>query len=161
MGKDTTASKSLESTSEGLIETAAPSLDVGGQQLQELLTTGGIGAQIPAIMQAVEASKSASSRALRGTEEDLTRAGISGTEAQTILGEQRQTGEQAAAGIPSQFALPIQQQVLQAILGLTGTGVQGLGQAGGIQAQLQGQQLALLQAAIQGSAGAGTAGLAG
>lgn len=91
--------------SKAIFGTQQPTRRILGKQTVEALKTGGIGARIPIIQRAVDASQQASARALRQTENDLTRGGLGGTPfGQSILAQQRQAGRQAAAQIPTAFA---------------------------------------------------------
>src|SRR5438876_4705928 len=66
-----------------------------GQTL-EALKTGGVGARIPIIQRAVEASKQATSSALKETTASGGAAGLAGTPfLQSILAKTRVSGEQA------------------------------------------------------------------
>lgn len=148
------ATQAQEEFSRLLFGAAAPSINIAGGQLLELLSTGGVGAMIPSITQAVQAQRSAGSRARRQTEETLARQGITGTEAGRILSEQSLQAETQAAAIPSRFALPLQQQALQSILGLPQTAVGGLGQAGAVQQAEQQAQLQFITGLTQAAASA-------
>lgn len=75
------------------------------RQLSEALRTGGIGAQIPIIQQAVSGANQATSQALRGTEASLASSGLAGTPyGQRTLAETRMSGAQQAARIPTDYA---------------------------------------------------------
>jgi hypothetical protein len=107
-------------------------------QLEQLLKTGKPGgAQVPIIARALESTKRAGGRAMRGTSEQLESSGITGPFAQAILASQR--GEQSFR--EGQIPVNIMQQMLAMIpgyLGQTGqTTTGGLGQAAGASAQTQ------------------------
>lgn len=82
-----------------------PIRDILGSQYQEALTTGGVGAQIPLITAMQEQSRMGTSKALRGTEDQLSQQGLARTPwgASTMAGV-RQQGEMATSLIPSQVA---------------------------------------------------------
>ena len=103
------------------------------QQIGEALRTGGVGAQIPIIQQAVSQSRSALGTSLQQSSDELARTGLLGTPfGQRQLAGQRQAGEQQIAGIPTQGAQQLigqapqlVQGLLQALLGsLAGAGKQ-------------------------------------
>lgn len=95
------------------------------QQVTEALRTGGIGAQIPIIGQAVSSANQAQSQALQGTENSLASSGLTRSPyGQSILAQQRQQGAQAIGRIPTDYAQQFIGQgpsfsggLLQAILG--------------------------------------------
>lgn len=74
------------------------------RQVQEALKTGGVGARIPMIQQAVSQSQQATGRAVSQTSEELAKRNIGGSFAASQLAGVRQAGEQATAGIPTQMA---------------------------------------------------------
>lgn len=87
----------------------------------EALTTGGVGARIPIIQQAVEQSKQATSRTLAETGAQLDQTKLSGTPfGQRILASLRQAGNQEAAAIPTNEA----KQAIALIAGLVNGGTQ-------------------------------------
>jgi hypothetical protein len=91
------------------------------QQLNEALRTGGVGAQIPIIQQAVSGANQATSQALRGTESSLASSGLSRTPyGQRILAETRLGGAQAAGRIPTDIAQGFIGQAPQFSQGLLG-----------------------------------------
>ena len=108
-------------------------------QMEEGLTTGGVGARMPIISKAEESSRQATSNSLRALESELAVTGQAGTPFGTrAMGETRQRGEQATAGIGPDIV----QQLLQIIPGfVTGSNqmtIQGLSGAAGAQAQQSG-----------------------
>ena len=109
-GKGTTARErgaegQLVSILQNVEQQTAPVRTELGQQIQEALTTGGVGAQIPIISAAQQQSRQATSSAIRGLTEDVARSGLARTPfAARALGETRLAGEQATGLIPSQIA---------------------------------------------------------
>lgn len=96
------------------------------KQALEGLRTGGIGAQIPLIARAVEASKAQTSQDLLTTQENLNKSRLSSTPfGQAILAGTRIAGNQATARIPTDYAQGFIQQVPGYAMGLTGQAVQG------------------------------------
>lgn len=87
-------------------------------QLAEALSTGGVGARIPFVQRAVEASQQATAQGLARTKEDLARSGIGGLFARNTLAQQRQAGAQQASQIESGL---LQQFISQTIPFLTAT----------------------------------------
>lgn len=86
-------------------------------QLMEALTTGGVGARIPIISKAMEASKRATSKAMTGAEEDMSRKGLSGTPfGEAILGSISREGAYTTSQIGPQYA----QQMISGIPGYVG-----------------------------------------
>ena len=91
-------------------------------QISEALKTGGVGAQIPIIQNAVSGANQATSQALKGTTESLARSGLGATPfGQRQLAETRLAGAQAAGAIPTQFAQQYIQAAPQYGQGLLGT----------------------------------------
>lgn len=108
------------------------------EQLMEALTTGGVGARIPIISKAMEASKRATSKAMTGAGEDMARKGLSGSPfGEAILSNISREGAYATSQIGPQYA----QQMISGIPGYVGgmaqTAVGGMGQASGSAAQAQ------------------------
>jgi hypothetical protein len=124
--------KQLASQSEQLFRVALPGIQQGGQVIQDVLRTGGSQALTPAISKAVEQTRAATSAAQRALDENLTRAGITGTERARLLGEQALQGEVAAAQIGPNFALPLIQQAAGLSLGQSPTALSGLGGSGSL-----------------------------
>lgn len=92
------------------------------RQLSEALRTGGVGAQIPIIGQAVSAANQATSSALRDTQGSLASSGLARTPyGQRILADTRLSGAQQAARIPTDIAQSFIAQTPQYSLGLLGT----------------------------------------
>ena len=88
-------------------------------QISEALRTGGVGAQIPIIQQAVSQSQAALGTSLQQSGDELARSGLAGTPfAARALGEQRRAGAQQIAGIPTQGAQQLIGQAPQIVTGL-------------------------------------------
>lgn len=93
--------------------------------MQEVLSTGG--SNIPIISRTIDASRSASSRALMETEQDLAQSGLAGTPfGENILATQRQKGEVGAAQVGESLAQNIFNMISQFILGQGQLGVGAL-----------------------------------
>jgi hypothetical protein len=91
--------------SKTLFKTAKPLFQESAAQQLEALKTGGVGARIPMIQRAVEASKAATAGALRGTTDELAATGLAGTPfAASTLAGTRMSGEQATSQIPTTIA---------------------------------------------------------
>ena len=110
-------------------------------QLTEALTTGGVGARIPIIQRAVEASQQATAQGVNQTKEDLARSGINGLFGRRVLAEQRQAGAQQASQIPAAMV----QQIISQSLPFLQASQQGV--LGGLQAILQNKQFNAAQTA--------------
>ena len=83
-------------------------------QIGEALRTGGVGAQIPIIQQALSQARTSLGQGQEQTSNELARVGLTGTPfGQRALAEQRATGEQQIAGIPTQFAQQLAGQAPQ------------------------------------------------
>lgn len=78
-----------------------------GQQL-EALRTGGVGARIPIIQNAVAASKQATGDAVQNTQSQLATQSLGGTVfGNRLLQEAKMSGDQATARIPTDYASTI------------------------------------------------------
>lgn len=158
--------------------TGKPNVQLLNQQLGEALTTGGIGARIPLINAAQEASRSATSRAYQQTQNQLVQNRVAGTPfASSILAGTRMAGEQQTSLIPSQVASQFIGMGPQIALGPLSPAVSGAASAYGTSASRDiakgAQQIGLLgslasSGALYGglygsgaAAGAGAAGGAG
>lgn len=137
-GKSThdTSSQALEDIAKQLFSETTPLRGSLIEQFMSVLSTGGAGAQLPAIQRAVEGSMQATSNTLRSTRDRLAQTGLAGTP----FGEMITTSAQGAGDFAtSQVGPNMAMQLLQMIPGFTlGQGqqaVSGLGTAGGIQAQ--------------------------
>lgn len=106
-------------------------------QSLEALKTGGIGAQIPLIARAIEASKAQTSQNLFTTFENLSKSRLAGTPfGQAIMAGSRIAGDQATARIPTDYAQSFISQIPGFIGAMTGTAVQGQSGAAANQTQL-------------------------
>lgn len=146
----TAAANKLAGISERMFNQSNPSRRAMFSQLGEALKTGGIGARIPIIQRAVADVNESTRVGLGHTQEQLSRAGVTGPFAQQILAQQRMAGSQQAARIPTDIA----GQMINAGPGLisAGSGIPGLAAAANIQgnAAMQGSAN---QAGIYGAAG--------
>ena|SRR5690242_16523417 len=122
-----------------LFQSAKPLVAESNAQQLEALKTGGVGARIPMIQRAVEASKSATANALSGTSAELATSGVAGTPfAANILAGARMSGEQATSQIPTNIAQNILSSgttgldTIRTALGFGQTGVSSLGQSGSL-----------------------------
>lgn len=122
----------LTQLSEKTFAISEPGLTGGANVLQDVLKTGGSQALTPSIQQAVEQTRSAASNATRQLGEDLTRQGVTGTEAARLLGESRQAGDIAAAQTGPGIALPLVKGAAAQSLGQVSPGLSALGGAGSL-----------------------------
>lgn len=123
---------------------------------EELITTGGIGANIPLINRALERTRLASSTAQQGTEANLARTGLTGTPfGQNILAEGARAGEMAAANVPTDFYANTLNLITNAMLGQGTQAMGGMGAAAGAEAT----QIASKNQMWGGLMGGGAAGL--
>lgn len=100
-------------------------------QVGEALRTGGVGAQLPMVSRSVEESRSALTRSLAQTEDDLARTGLARTPfGANVLAQTRQSGEQAVARIPTDFANQLITQTPQLIQGTLGAVLGSLASVG-------------------------------
>lgn len=112
-------------------------------QILEALKTGGVGAQLPIVQQAVEGSRQATSRALQQSQESLFRSGLQGSPfGESILARTRITGEQQARRIPTQIAQSFIEMAPGLVQGLRATQAGLLSGAGVSKAQQKGVELA-------------------
>lgn len=142
-------------------------------QIGEALRTGGIGARIPIIQKSVEASKSATSRAMTGLDEAFAKAGptfANSPYAQRIKGQTALAGAQSTEAIGPSIAKEFIDIAPSVALGSSSQIFGGLGQASslGLQGAIAGQSLnaqrdiakgnqmaQIYTALIQGASGAG------
>ena len=69
-------------------------------QMQELLTTGGVGARVPIIARAEEAQRTATSQAIGSVDERLAQKGLAGTPfGEAIRAQTVQQGASTVAGV--------------------------------------------------------------
>lgn len=93
--------------------------------MQEVLATGG--SSIPIISSAVDASRSATSRALQQTEEGLAQSGLAGTPfGEAILAGERGEGERSVAATQEGLAQNIFSMISNFVLGQGQTALSGL-----------------------------------
>lgn len=106
---------------------AAPARNMVFQQMAEALRTGGIGARIPIIQQAVAAQRGGVAQTLSGASSDLYKRGITGPYAGSILNATRMAGENAISRIPTDYASQFINQASRLIPGLGSDGGGGGG----------------------------------
>lgn len=126
------ASKNLAEFSKKQFENIFPILQQAAPQLAQILQGGTAQAQLPNIMQAITAARSALSGTLNQTGENLSRTGITGGQAQRILADTSRQGNMAISQIPFDFTNPIIAAIFQTLLGQPALAAQGLGTAGQI-----------------------------
>ena len=112
-----------------VLDTSLGNLQLGSEALGNLIQTGGSGALLPSIQQAIEAGRNATSQAQTTTVEDLTRRGITGTAAAQILAQQQLAGDLAVSQIGPNFALPLISSAITQSLGQVSPGLSGIGGA--------------------------------
>lgn len=117
-----------------MIKRTGPARRLALDQLTEALATGGVGARIPMVQQAVSAQNQATSQALSQTSEQLAQRNIGGPFAARILAGTRMAGEQRAAALPTELTSQFIQQMMPFLSATQGLGFGALGQAG--QAQM-------------------------
>jgi hypothetical protein len=141
----------LASLSEQAFELSRPGLELGRDILQTAggrgeggkgpesffeTSTGGPGVLTPFIQQAVQNTNAATGRALRQTETDLARQGITGTAAANILAQQQVQGDiaasQVAPNLTTSFILPLLSGAASQSIGQIAPGLSGLGGAGSL-----------------------------
>ena len=143
----TSSSKSLERIAEAFFAETTPARQELIGQMEEALTTGGVGARMPIISKAEESSRQATSNALRALETQLATTGQAGTPFGTrARAETTQRGEQATAGIGPNIIAQFLQQIPGFITGSNQMTIQGLTGAAGAQAQMAGSEANWLQA---------------
>jgi hypothetical protein len=158
-GKDkgetnTSGSAALEAFAKEMQEMSRPVREETFSQVLEGLKTGGIGARIPMITSAVEASPGATSNALRQIDDQNALMGTSGTfTGQRARADALMSGEQRTAQLPTGLVQAFIQNALGQITGTQQTAVQGYGGAADAQSRMYAantnaaaqQQAALLQ----------------
>jgi len=125
-------------------EASKPTRDLVFSQVTEALKTGGVEAQIPSIQRSVEASRGATSSALRGLDEDLASSGLGRTgfgaraRAETLL-----AGESGTANIPTAMAADWLSVAPSLALGSSAQSIGALTSAAGIgtQQRIAGSQI--------------------
>lgn len=114
----------------GILKSTGPARRLAINQLTEALATGGVGARIPMVQQAVSAQNQATSQALSQTSEALAQRNIGGPFAARILAGTRMAGEQRAAQLPTEMTSQFIQQMMPFLAQTQGLGFGALGQAG-------------------------------
>ena len=137
-------------------------------QIYEALKTGGIGARLPIAQQGVEQSRAATSTAMTGTQESLSRSGLLKTPwGQSTLAGVRQSGEQATNRIPTDIAqqfISLAPNFLSSVLGTQMGGASNLAQVDASREAAMMQMLASLYGSTAGMfsfGGGGTLGAGG
>ena len=99
-------------------------------QMLEALQTGGIGAQIPLINRAMEASNRATGGALADIDTQLAQSGLAGTPfGEAIKAQTASEGKFESSQIPGQMMMSLMSAIPQYLQGLYGAGLQGVGSA--------------------------------
>lgn len=114
----------LSETGREIFDISKPGLQAGSTQATQLIATGGPGARVPVLQQAVRAQQRGTSQAMKAVGESLSRSGVSGPFANRIQGQIARQGEAAARNIPIQAALPLIQGAAGAALGGSAAGTQ-------------------------------------
>lgn len=119
-----------------------PLIQAGGQQAEDILTTGSTDALRPAILSSLEATRRRGTEEIQGIEESLTRKGVTGTQFQEALAPARANRAAESAGVPSSFTLPIFGQATGQALGQTENALASLqaGATGGAAGAVPGRQ---------------------
>jgi len=101
------------------------------RQMGEALNTGGVGARVPMIQQAVSQQRQALGQALTGTEARLARSGQAGTAyGNRTLAQMSQQGQAGIGQIPTQVASELMGQVPGMTQGLLTAALGALAGAG-------------------------------
>lgn len=112
--------------------------DIRGEledQFLEALTTGGVGARIPIIEKAQEASRMATSNSLQQLDTQLAQSGLAGTPfGNRIRADALMSGRRETAMIPTNIVGQLLQQVPGYVTGANQTVVSGLGNAASAEA---------------------------
>ncbi len=144
---ETKTSKTLSKIAEAFFTETTPVRQELTSQMSEALTTGGVGARMPIISKSQEASRQATSNALRALDAQLAQTGQAGTPFGTrARAETTQRGEMATARIPTDIVSQLLQIIPGFIMGQSQQAVSGLGQAGQMQASQASAQAQFLQA---------------
>ncbi len=116
-----------------LFREANPTLKLLFGQMQEALKTGGVGAQIPIIQQAVASARSAQAGALGSAKDAMARLGLGSSPlANSQLASANMNIEQGIAGIPTSMAQQMIGQAGSLASGVTGMGLGTAGTAAGL-----------------------------
>lgn len=129
--------KELGEKSQQLWDISKPLVQSGADQAMSLIRTGGPGANVPIINQAVAAQRGATQRAQAGIDGDLRRAGMeatpsSGPFAQRLRELTQRRGDMAAANIPIKAAAPLITSAMTS--GISGGRLASAGFQGGLDA---------------------------
>ena len=144
------AQAQLGERSQRLFDIARPSLETGTAQLADLIRTGGPGANVPIITNAVAAQNAATTRALDTSLQPLERSGIAGTPFGERTTERiARAGTAAADRIPVRAAAPLQQAAISSAFSAGRLGQQGF--SAGLRALGAGTQPIRRSAAAQGA----------
>lgn len=109
------AADDLRVQGEALQSVTTPFLQELYKQGLQMLQTGGVGAQLPIVNNAIEQSKQATSAATTQAKADMARSKTgNSTQGQSLLAGLNLSGNQATANIPTNFMI----QFLQSILGV-------------------------------------------
>ena len=109
------AADDLRVQGEALQSVTTPFLQELYKQGLQMLQTGGVGAQLPIVNNAIEQSKQATSAATTQAKADMARSNTgNSTQGQSLLAGLNLSGNQATANIPTNFMI----QFLQSILGV-------------------------------------------
>lgn len=148
------AAQRLLDIGEEKFELGFPLMELGATNATDILA-GGTGSFLPAIQNQLETSRSAQSAGLTSLREDLTRAGITGTEYENQMSSARLGAEQQVQGVPYEFLRPVLESTAQESFGLVPQGIQGIASAGsaGASAALPGYQAGGWLGALGGAAG--------
>ena len=142
---ETKTSKTLSKIAEAFFTETTPVRQELTSQMSEALTTGGVGARMPIISKSQEASRQATSNALRALDAQLAQTGQAGTPFGTrAKAETTQRGEMATSRIPTDIVSQLLQVIPGFIMGQSQQAVSGLGAAGQMQAQQTGAEAAML-----------------
>lgn len=154
------AAQNLLNIGEEQLGIGLPPLRAGGQVATDVLTTGSSESLRPAILSAVEATRSRGSQEIQQLEESLTRRGVTGTQFQEATAPARVALADEVAGIPSSFTLPIFQQATGGALEQTGAGLQSLqaGLSAGASGAVPGRQKGGVAGGLAGAASGAASG---
>lgn len=134
-------------------ELGVPLLELGAEQGQDVLA-GGVGGFLPAIQNQLQEARVAQSQGLVQAREDLTRAGITGTELQNQLAQARFAAESEVGQVPAAFTLPLLEAATSEAFRLPAEGIQGIASSatGAASAALPGQQPGGIAGGLGGAA---------
>lgn len=126
------AQKRVSEVGRQVFDISKPGLQAGGEQALNLIATGGPGARVPIINQAVAAQQRGTQQATRAIGEALNRAGTGPALSDRILQQVARQGEAQARNIPIRAAVPLITGAAGTALGGSQAGSRGV--AGGLQA---------------------------